>query len=190
MPRLWKKTIASHREEVESAILDAAAALATRKGLKAVTMREIAQRAGIGRATLYKYFDDVPSLLLAWHRKMIDLHFAELRRIASEGTSPVGSLRRVLSAFGQMSSKHRDSELAAMLHQGRHMRVAHRKLHELVRSLLDDAAKAGEIRRDIRPDELADFCLHALTASAAMPSSHALQRLVTVVMSGLQHGAH
>lgn len=41
--------------------------LVAERGLRSVTMSEIAQRVGIGRATVYKYFSDVESILLAWH---------------------------------------------------------------------------------------------------------------------------
>ncbi|HEX5902785.1 MAG TPA: helix-turn-helix domain-containing protein, partial [Actinomycetota bacterium] len=56
MPRLWTETVDAHRREVRSAVLDAAADLVAERGLRSVTMSEIAHRSGIGRATLYKYF--------------------------------------------------------------------------------------------------------------------------------------
>ena len=54
MPKLWTETIEEHRREVREAILDAAWALAAEHGPLSVTMSQVAQAAGIGRATLYK----------------------------------------------------------------------------------------------------------------------------------------
>jgi AcrR family transcriptional regulator len=45
------------------AILDTTAALVAEGGLLSVTMSRIAEEAGIGRATLYKYFPDVEAIL-------------------------------------------------------------------------------------------------------------------------------
>src|SRR5207245_866718 len=59
VPKLWSDTIETHRREVRDAILETTVALVTKQGLRAVTMSQIADEAGIGRATLYKYFPDV-----------------------------------------------------------------------------------------------------------------------------------
>ncbi|MGH9199575.1 MAG: TetR/AcrR family transcriptional regulator, partial [Acidimicrobiia bacterium] len=67
MPRLWSDTIQAHRREVREAILDITAKLVGEHGLRSVTMSQIAEDTGIGRATLYKYFPDVEAILSAWH---------------------------------------------------------------------------------------------------------------------------
>src|SRR3954447_15586969 len=66
VPKLWEQTVVEHRRAVGDAILDAASALAEQQGPRAMTMSQVAERAGIGRATLYKYFPDVDAILLAW----------------------------------------------------------------------------------------------------------------------------
>ncbi|MGI9022907.1 MAG: TetR/AcrR family transcriptional regulator, partial [Acidimicrobiales bacterium] len=67
MPKVWNETIEDHRREVRDAILDTTAAMVTERGLLSVTMSQIAEETGIGRATLYKYFPGVEAILLAWH---------------------------------------------------------------------------------------------------------------------------
>ena len=47
-------------------------------GLLAVTMSRIAEKTGIGRATLYKYFPDVESILVAPHNDHVAHHLAQL----------------------------------------------------------------------------------------------------------------
>src|SRR6266508_4210937 len=74
MPKLWNKTIEAHRREVRDATLDTAAKLVAEHGLRAVTMSQIAEHTGIGRATLYKYFSGVEAILLAWHERQITGH--------------------------------------------------------------------------------------------------------------------
>ena len=77
MPKLWNETIETHRDAVRGAILDATAGLFADQGASGVTMSGIAQAAGIGRATLYKYFPDVESIKLAWHERQIHAHLNE-----------------------------------------------------------------------------------------------------------------
>src|SRR5947209_4122511 len=87
MPRLWNETIEAHRIAVREAILDATWALVTEHGLTLVTMSQIAETTGIGRATLYKYFPDVEAILVAWHQRQVTghlKHLAELRDQAGD----------------------------------------------------------------------------------------------------------
>ncbi|HZA80384.1 MAG TPA: helix-turn-helix domain-containing protein, partial [Actinomycetes bacterium] len=84
MPKLWDETIEAHRLQVREAILDTTAALVASHGLRSVTMSEIAERTGIGRATLYKYFPDVEAILLAWHERQITTHLAQLEELRDQ----------------------------------------------------------------------------------------------------------
>ena len=49
--------------------METAGRLAISHGLLSVTMSQVAEEAGIGRATLYKYFPDVESILAVWHER-------------------------------------------------------------------------------------------------------------------------
>jgi AcrR family transcriptional regulator len=76
----------AHRRAVRDATLDTTVALVAEHGLASVTMSQIAEQTGIGRATLYKYFPDVEAILLAWHQRQVAEHLEQLPR--SE-TTPV-----------------------------------------------------------------------------------------------------
>ena len=82
MPRLWADTMDTHRRQVNDAILDATAELIAEHGPLSVAMSAIAERAGIGRATLYKYFPDVESILVAWHARDFADHLARLEALS------------------------------------------------------------------------------------------------------------
>jgi len=49
-----------------------------------------------------------------------------------------------------------------------------------------EGARDGEIRDDVAPGELANYCLHALSAAGSLPSKAAVRRLVAVTMAGLR----
>ncbi|MFE9842066.1 TetR/AcrR family transcriptional regulator [Streptomyces goshikiensis] len=187
MPKLWNETIEEHRREVRDAILHTTWQLATEHGVTAVTMSQIAERAGIGRATLYKYFPDVEAILSAGHERHITAHLHQLAELRNGSGSPSERLTAVLTAYAFISH-HRGrhgTELASLLHQGEPVRRAQQQLADLFGDLLTEVAEAGGLRGDVDTAELATYCLHALTAAAALTSPEAVHRLVTVTRDGL-----
>jgi AcrR family transcriptional regulator len=186
MPRLWSKTIDTHRAAVRDAILDTAAALVTEHGLRSVTMSQIADEAGIGRATLYKYFSDVDAILLAWHERQVTIHLRQLVELRDQARPARERLEAVLEAFALISHEQHDAELVARLHRGEHVARAEQHLRGLIRDLLAECAAAGDVRDDVAPNELASYCLHALTAAGSLSSKAAVRRLVTLILDGLR----
>jgi AcrR family transcriptional regulator len=188
VPKLWNETIEAHRHAVREAILDTAWALATEHGLTSVKMSQIAKRTGIGRATLYKYFPDVEAILLAWHQRHVAGHLEHLAELRDQPGDAGERLKAVLEAYALISQhrEHHGAELAALLHRGEHVARAQQQLIDLIRDLLTEVAETGELRDDVSPDELASYCLHALTAASSLPSEAAVRRLVTVTLAGLR----
>ncbi|HEY0636119.1 MAG TPA: TetR/AcrR family transcriptional regulator [Pseudonocardiaceae bacterium] len=188
MPKVWTETIETHRAAVRHAILDAAWALVTAHGLTAVTMSRIAEQAGIGRATLYKYFPDVRTILLAWHEQQVAGHLEQLTALRDRPGSPAERLAAVLGAYARMAHhrRHHGPDLATLLHQGHQAAGAHQQLHTLIRDLLTEVAATGDLRTDVPPHELATYCVHALGAATTLPTPAAVRRLVTVTLAGLR----
>lgn len=186
VPKLWNETIDSHRRAVREAILDTAGVLANGQGLSSVTMSEIALGAGIGRATLYKYFPDVDAILVAWHERQVAIHLKYLAEIRAQGGYSHERLKAVLEAYALIAHQHHGTELSALLHQGQHIVRAQEQLSNFIGDMLTQGAEAGDIRKDIAPGELASYCLHALTAASSLPSKAAVLRLVKITMAGLR----
>jgi AcrR family transcriptional regulator len=189
MPKLWNETIEAHRREVRDAILDTTAALVSEHGLRSVTMSQIAEETGIGRATLYKYFPGVEAILFAWHERQITAHLEYLAEVRDQAGDARERLEAVLEAYALISHEHHghhDSELAAFLHRDEQVARAQQQLRNMIRDLLTEGAETGELRDDVAPDELATYCLHALTAASSLPSKAAVRRLVDVTLAGLR----
>jgi hypothetical protein len=81
---------------------------------------------------------------------------------------------------------HPDEATMQMLHRDPRIGRAHRQLHEMIRGLVAAGAEAGDIRSDVPPEELAAYCISALTAIRAHRSAAAVRRLVQVALSGLR----
>ncbi|MGW7102893.1 SbtR family transcriptional regulator [Streptomyces sp. NPDC054838] len=92
----------------------------------------------------------------------------------------------MLEAHAGIARQRNGGELAALLHQGEHLSHAERHLHDMLQHLLAEAAEAGDLRGDVPPAELTQYCLHALTAAAALTSQSAVARLVAVTLDGLR----
>jgi AcrR family transcriptional regulator len=187
VPRLWTETIEEHRRAVHDATLDAFAALLAEHGLASVTMSQLAAAAGIGRATLYKYFPDVESVLVAWHERQIagHLHLLEQARAAADG--PAAQLAAVLSEFALIQHEHHGTDLpVGLLHRGGHVTEGRQQLHTLISDLITACSQTGDIRPGVPPGELASYCLHALGAASSLPSRAAVRRLVAVTLAGLR----
>jgi AcrR family transcriptional regulator len=189
VPKLWTETIEAHRREVREAILDTTAALVTEHGLLSLTMSQIAEETRIGRATLYKYFPDVEAILLAWHDRQITAHLDYLANVRDQAGDAGQRLRAVLEAYALIfheSYGHHDAELATFLHRDQQVARAQQHLNHMIRGLLAEGAESGDVRDDVAPDELATFCLNALTGASSLPSKAAVRRLVTVTLGGLR----
>jgi AcrR family transcriptional regulator len=187
MPKLWNKTIEAHRREVRDAILETTVALVATHGLRAVTMSQIAEETGIGRATLYKYFSDVEAILLAWHERQVSGHLAHLAALRDHAGNAGERLEAVLEAFALMTyERPHGTDVVALVHRGEHLAAAHQQLRDLICDLLTEGAQTGDLRADVAPDELTSYCLHALGAAGSLPSKAAVRRLVTVTLAGLR----
>jgi AcrR family transcriptional regulator len=186
VPKLWNDTIEAHRREVRDAILDTTAALVAEHGLRGVTMSQIAEETGIGRATLYKYFSEVESILAAWHERQIGGHLEQLLALKEQPGTPLERLHAVLEAYALIQFEHRGHELVSLLHPGEQVAHAQQHLLGLLRDLIGEGAKSGDIRDDVTPQELANYCLHALSGANAVSSKAAVRRLAALTIDGLR----
>jgi AcrR family transcriptional regulator len=186
MPKLWNETIEAHRRDVREAILDTTAALVAESGLRLVTMSQIAEETGIGRATLYKYFSDVEAILVAWHERVVSGHLVYLAELRDQAGDARERLEAVLEAYAFIDYEHHGTELAALVHRGEHVNRAHQQLIGFIRDLLTEATQTGDVRNDVPPDELATYCLHAIAAASSLASKAAVRRLVQVALTGLR----
>lgn len=186
MPQLWEKTIDAHRGAVREAVLHAAAGLVAEGGPTAVTMASLARRAGVGRATLYKYFPDTGAVLLAWHEAVVAEHLAAVRAAGAEDGSARERLDAALAAYMRaMSHRAQHHGHGEELHRAQHVSVAGAALVDLLSDLVTAAMAEGSVRADVPARELAEFCVASLAAAPPRGTRAAASRLLTVVGSAL-----
>jgi AcrR family transcriptional regulator len=186
LPRLWNDTIDEHKREVREAIVAATVKLVSEHGVSSVSMSTIAETTGIGRATLYKYFPDVRAILVAWHEQQVADYMARLVAARDRGGDALQRIEAVLEAYAMLAHEHHGTEIVALLHSGEHVTRAYAQLTELLRELFAAGSKAGRVRADIPPVELATYALHALSGASSLPTKVAVKRLVSLTLAGLR----
>jgi AcrR family transcriptional regulator len=152
-------------------------------------MSRIAERSGLGRATLDKHFSDFDAIMRAWHERQVANHLGYLTDIRDQPGDPVQRLDAVLRAYAvitQQTNEHHTDAASASMHGDEHVGHAQRHLHELIRNLVAEGADAGVFRDDVAPEKLADHCLQAVSAVGGQPSA-AVRQLVAVTLAEIRH---
>jgi AcrR family transcriptional regulator len=185
MPRLWAESIEAHRRDVADAVLDATARLAAERGPLTLTMSQVADAAGIGRATLYKYFPSLEAVLTAWHRREVTTHLTELHEVQERHSGGVDALEALLTAYARIVRENPPAR-APLLHADEHIGHARSHLLDVIVAAVEDGVRDGAVRDDVPSRELAAFCIHAVEAAADVPSPGAVNRLVTLTLGAVR----
>jgi len=190
MPKLWQDTVEAHRDAVREALLDAAGALVATGGLAGISMAAIAEHAGVGRATLYRYFADLPAILDAWHARHLGEHLAALVAARDAQTDARGRLVSLLEAYVRVArqSHRHGGEMAAALHRRPHVAAAERQLHEIFNQALSEPIQRGMVRNDIPKAELIAFILASLDGAAALGPTAAARRVAMTIDALMPQG--
>lgn len=97
MPKISGANVAEHRERTYRSLLDAVEGLIQEQGFDAVSMRDIAERAGVSRTAIYNYAPDKMALLEASvERTAAALHTALTEAVLEPGRSAPDRLEAVM----------------------------------------------------------------------------------------------
>lgn len=183
MPRIWADTIDSHRRQVNDAILDATAELIAEQGPLSVGMSAIAERAGIGRATLYKYFPDVKSILVAWHARDFAGHLNRLTALSEADDVTLEDVAAFVCTQRREHPPRNGADVIGTLahtldgSEGDLGGAIEREITAVLTGLLTRLVHRKEVRDDQDPELLAQWLLHAAHAPADL-DDQAISQLV------------
>lgn len=156
VPAAWNDTVADHRDRQRQLIIDATMGLVATRGLSDVSMAEVAKHAGIGRATLYKYFPGVEEIVAAHVLRTVEEHHASLEVAIAELRDPLDAIRTSLSILlGYFASNEHRSAATSVNPEhfspeiGTDVRAAFTRVHDLFARLVLEAQDAGHLRPDV-----------------------------------------
>ncbi|WP_079061562.1 TetR/AcrR family transcriptional regulator [Streptomyces griseoruber] len=177
---------ADARRNKES-LLDAAAAIFVESGVEA-PVRDIAAKAGVGTATIYRHFPTRADLIIAVYRHQVEACAEAGPALLAAGPTPYAALGRWIDLFTDfLVTKH---GLAAVLQsdeagfEGLHRYFLDRLMPVCTR-LIEAAVASGEIRSGITAYELmrgvGNLCI-----GAEHDSRYDARRLVALLVAGLR----
>jgi len=167
------------------AILCAARELFAESG--AVAMCEVARRAGVGQATLYRNFPDRGALL----RELLDQEIEDLERLGREHAGDPDAFLVLLRNVVQMVARcHAIGELAGEeVVRSAEIEQRRRRLAEVFRVPLQEAKAAGSVRREVTVEDVFQIIrmLRGAVedAGGAAARAAAASRGLAIVLDGL-----
>ena len=140
-----------------SELLDIAAQLFADRGLRATTVRDIADAAGILSGSLYHHFDSKESMVDEILRGFLDDLFAQYREIVESGRSARDTLEALVEAsFAAIDKSH--AAVAIYQAEAKHLRTSERfayiderntEFRTMWHGVLSAGAEDGSFRPDI-----------------------------------------
>ena len=161
-------TVDAQRARTRRSIVDAALCLVGERGMPGVTMSALAERAGVSRPTLYKYFPDVPHVLAAWVGEEIDRFEAHLREELAHTEGAAARVERYVRAQLDEFASHPQRFGLSHVDAGvpEEVMVAIHERAEVLRGHLEraiaDGVASGEFRADV------DAVLHSELVNALL----------------------
>jgi AcrR family transcriptional regulator len=171
----------------EKALLDAAAGIFVTSGV-AAPVRDIAARAGVGTATIYRHFPTRADLIIAVYRHQVEACAEAGPALLATSPTPYAALGRWINLFVDfLVTKH---GLAAVLHSDNaEFDTLHAyfldRLVPVCTQLLDAAADSCEIRSDLEAYEFMRGVGNLCIGANSDPRYDA-RRLVGLLVAGLR----
>jgi AcrR family transcriptional regulator len=170
------------------ALLEAALAVFATSGVDA-PVREIAAKAGVGVGTVYRHFPQRSDLIVAVFRRQVDA-CADAAAVLAAEHAPGEALALWMQRYADFIATKRG--LATALYSGNPAYSTlptyfETRLRPALQTLLDAAARAGEVRSDIEPDDLLR-AVSSLCISAQDDTDYA-RRMVALLVDGLRYTA-
>jgi AcrR family transcriptional regulator len=167
----WDASLAAHRARQRRVVFDATMALVAEQGLSDVSMAQVARRAGIGRATLYKYFPSVEHILAAVALEEVIRERAALDQALDGVDDPLDRIRvsvgLLLEYFA--TDRHREASAVVSPHQlspevGREVAEAFDDLHAMLATMVRQAVSSGLLDPGPGPEFTAEALNHLIAA--------------------------
>jgi len=171
----------------EQTLLAAAAAMFVTAGVE-VPIRDIAARAGVGTATIYRHFPTRADLIVAVYRHQVEACAKAGPALLASSPSPYAALERWMELFVDfLITKH---GLAAAMQSGKpgfatlHVSFLDRLL-PVCTEILTAALEAGELRQGVEAFELM-YGVGNLCIGMGTDPRYDVRHLVALLIAGLR----
>jgi len=162
------------RGEKRPLILKAATEVFSERGFAAVTVAEIADRAGIGKGTVYEYFSSKDELLFAVFEWMNEGIADRIRALVEEGGPIHDRLRRLLDLGAEVTREQVEMQAVVLdfwsasrgtTSEARYNQAClatYRTYRSLVAEVIRNGQSEGELRPEVDADAIAAMVVAAM----------------------------
>ncbi len=174
-------------ERNRNRLLDAARA-AFADGQDPVTLDQIAKEAGVGIGTLYRHFPTREALVEALYRKEL----ADLCASADDllkTHAPEDALRAWMDRFaGYVTAKREMGEALRAVFAAGTVTVSQARveLTGAVQTILAAGAATGELRDDVRPEDVVAMIVGTFAATSLAGGQEQLERMLDLLMDAIR----
>ena len=167
-------TSTAARGEKRPLILRAATEVFAEQGFNSVTVAAIADRAGIGKGTVYEYFSSKDELLFAVFEWMNEGIFDRIHGLIEVAGTTLERLRSLLDLGAQITREQMEMQAVVLdfWSASRGTKVEERynqaclttfrSYRRLVASVIQEGQTAGEIRSNVDPEAVATMVVAAM----------------------------
>jgi AcrR family transcriptional regulator len=152
-----------------------------------VTFDEVARRAGVGIATLYRHFPTRDAIIEAVYRREVR-QLAEAATRLAGSASPGEALHTWMQLFvDSIATKKVIASALATLVDGSELYAASgAQITEAISRLVDQAAASGDIRADTKPDDLLRALVGFTYGNGSPGWQASALRLIDILMDGIR----
>lgn len=146
------------KEEKRVEILDAAIKVFSEAGVEGATIESIAKKAGIGKGTVYDYFDSKNTLFLEMIRYSGKRFSEGIVPVIEQGNTMLERIRLISRFYASFLKEHLDMFRSIMTGQTLSEDMRSRMLKEMwttataVEDMIRDGIRTNELREDIDPE--------------------------------------
>jgi len=148
VPRIDADSVKEHNALLQQRVFDAFATLMAERSFDAVTMAALAERAGLGRTSIYHHFADREAVLVAFASHETAAYVDQLRTALESAADPVAELRTyVRHQLDAGEQFHMGLGRAVAAHLSEQARLEIREhvlaVEDVLRGILGRGAEAG-----------------------------------------------
>lgn len=163
MPKITGDSLTAHRERIREQVFAAFVDLVGERSFEAITMAQIAQRAGVGRTTIYHHFKDKDAVVVAFATHETNRYLDDLASVLADAADPPERLRRYL--------RHHLAE-GEQFHLGLGPQVYGLLSADSLREIREHVVAVEAVLREIVADGVASGQFVTTDAAAVVPLIH------------------
>ena len=182
-------------DQTRQRLIDAAGLVLSRRGIQGATTREIAQAAEVNEVTLFRHFKSKEHLISA----VIDKGIASEIELMDQHSSWKEDLRRSVLDYARHyydHLEHKEAFARALIAEARTLPQSTQKVicdvvlpvRKRLVSILEDAQRAGVVRRELNAEQALDVIRNALYAgmlrntAGYLPRTYSTQEYIDTVV--------